>query len=88
MRTKIFPSSVYNSLYTTRTDMDQVKYNNRLPESPVGAVAEITEFESFAQGVEGITRKKDSTFRMLWSLLMTGKESDRDMRAFAPLDCS
>lgn len=35
---------------------------------------------SFTLGVEGITRKKESILRLAFSLLITGTESDRDMR--------
>lgn len=52
------------------------------------AAAEAMESKSFKQGVEGIMRKKDSTFRVLPSLLTTGRERERGMRSCVPLDCS
>lgn len=53
-----------------------------LVELPLSTVVEVLGLisPSFGRGVEGITRKNESVLLILLDLLLTGRESERDIR--------
>lgn len=58
-----------------------------VPSSTVGEATDIAS-PSFTLGVEGTTRKNESILLMLFSLLLTGTESERDIcRFWDPFFC-
>lgn len=59
----------------------------KLPDGPGVVTVDTSEMPSFTRGVEGITRKKESIFRVLLSLLRSGTESDLDICRCANFVC-
>lgn len=68
------------------TQVHKETKTTKLPASLIGEVFD-TASPSFTRGVEGTTRKNESSLLMLLSLLLTGTERERDICSWAPFLC-